>query len=330
MKVLVTGPDGLLGSNLVRELLNRGYAVTAMTQTSQTPETLSGLAIQLKTGDLLDDLRIHEIVAGMDVVIHCAANTCTYPARAEIINKVNIDGTKNVVDACLKHQVKRLIVVGSANSFSPGSIDHPGTENAPYAGYQYGLDYMDSKYVAKELVLDAVEKSGLNAVIVCPTFMIGPYDSRPSSGALILGLYNKKIPGYTKGGKNYVAVKDVAVGIANAIEKGRKGECYILGNTNLTYLEFFQKIETAIAIRRPRLKLNGRLVILFGWINSKLAGILRYKPALTYELARLSAGDHYYSAQKAVRELDLPQTPIENALKECFDWFGTNGYLTKK
>ncbi|MBI3133095.1 MAG: NAD-dependent epimerase/dehydratase family protein [Bacteroidetes bacterium] len=330
MKILVTGPDGLLGSNLVRELLSRNYQVTAMIQTHHRPATLIGLPIDFITGDLLDANRVKEAVKEMDIVIHCAANTCMFPARAEIVNRVNIDGTKHVIDACLTNKVKRLIVVGSANSFGPGSMFQPGNETVPYQGYRFGLDYMDSKYTAKELVLDAVEKDGLDAVVVCPTFMIGPYDSRPSSGALILGVYQGKIPGYTNGGKNYIAVKDVAVGIANAIKKGRKGTCYILGNTNLTYKEVFQKIGSTISVKGPRFWLPGRLVILLGWMNSKMAGIFRYRPALTYELALLSAGDHYYSAQRAVKELDLPQTPIENAIKECFDWFKENGYLNKK
>jgi dihydroflavonol-4-reductase len=327
MKILITGPDGLLGSNLVRELLHRNYAITAMIQSGQPAVTIKDLPISFVTCDLLDEERVKKVTKGMDIVIHCAANTSMFPARSETVNQVNIDGTRHVVNACLCNEVKRLIVVGSANSFGPGPITEPGTEMKPYKGFLYGLDYMDSKFIANKLVMDAVAKDGLNALIVCPTFMIGPYDSRPSSGALILGIYKGKIPGYTLGGKNYIAVKDVAVAIANAIEKGKKGEYYILGNSNLTYHEAFRKIAATLAVKSPRLRLPDTAVIALGWLNSKLAHIFNYQPGLTYELAKLSAGDHYYSAEKAIKELNLPQTPIETAIKESFQWFKENGYL---
>ncbi|MBK9192635.1 MAG: hypothetical protein IPM77_14675 [Crocinitomicaceae bacterium] len=180
-----------------------------------------------------------------------------------------------------------------------------------------------------KLVLEAVKNNDLNAVVVHPTFMIGPYDSRPSSGEMILGVYKRKIPGYTLGGKNFVPVKDVAVGIANAIQMGKKGECYILGGENLTYYEAFNKMAAVLEVKPPRLKLPSDLVITLGWINSVMAKIFRYKPGLTYQLARLATGNHYYSSKKAIVELAFPQTPIENAIKECKEWFEQNGYLKK-
>ncbi|MBK6524163.1 MAG: NAD-dependent epimerase/dehydratase family protein [Crocinitomicaceae bacterium] len=327
MKVLVTGPDGLLGNNLIRELLKRGYKVKAMTEKSEMPRTFKDLEVEQVQGNLLDKVRMQEVTRGVDYVIHCAAHTGMFPARSEIVNRVNIEGTQNIIRGCLKNNVKRLIVVGSANSFGPGCKENPGNENRTFEGAKYKLDYIDSKYMAKNLVLDAVRNDGLDALVVSPTFMIGPYDSRPSSGTMILKVVEKKIPGYTLGGKNFVAVKDVAVGIANALTMGRKGECYILGNENLTYKEAFEKIAAAVQVKSPRIKLSTRVVIAMGWLNSTFAKLFRYQPGLTYELAKLSVGDHYYSSEKAKRELDFPQTPIEVAIKECRDWFVSNGYI---
>lgn len=330
MKILVTGPDGVLGSNLVRELLKREYEVSVLLLEGTSSPTLEGLNITKYYGNILNTNNLDESIAGKDVVIHCAASTSVYPARDEFVNKVNIDGSQNIIDACLKHDIKRLVYVGTANSFGYGTThENPGKEGNPYTSIKYGLDYMDSKRKAQEIVLEAVEQKGLPAVIVNPTFMIGPYDSKPSSGEMILALYKGKVPGYTSGGKNYVAVKDAAFAMANAVTMGRVGECYILGNENLTFKEAFDKIATTIGVKPPKRNLPDFIVKSYGGVNSFLAKMFKFKPAVTKELATISCDMHFYSPEKARQELGLPQTPIEDAVKECFDWFKENGYLNR-
>ena len=329
MKVLVTGPDGLLGSNLIRELLNRGYSVTAMMENDKKSLTIENLPIQRIVANLLNTQDIINATVGVDIVIHCAASTSMFPARSEIINKVNIGGTQNIVDACKKNKVKRLIYVGTANSFGSGNLDNLGTEKNLYSSEHYGLDYMDSKYKAQLIVLENAKNGSLNAIVVNPTFMIGPFDSRPSSGEMLLSVYKRKIPGYTLGGKNFIAVKDVAVAITNAITNARNGECYILGNENLTYKQAFEKIAKTIGVNPPRIKFPTKAVLAFGKINSFLATTFKYTTKMPYELTLLSSEIHYYSSAKARDELGLPQTPIEVAIKDCFEWFLENGYLKK-
>ncbi|MDR2542474.1 MAG: NAD-dependent epimerase/dehydratase family protein [Treponema sp.] len=331
MKILVTGADGLLGSNLVRELLNRNHLVSVLLLEGTKSPTLDGLPITSYYGNILKPESLDAPFKNNEIVIHCAAATDVYPARNEFVNAVNIEGSRNIVKTCLKHSIKRLVYVGTANSFSFGtSKDKPGVEDTPYASLHYGLDYMDSKRYAQELVLEAVKNEKLPAVIVNPTFMIGPYDSRPSSGKMILALHKGKVPGYTNGGKNYVAVKDVAAAISNAIDKGRIGECYILGNENLSYKEAFEKLANAIGAKPPKLKMGNVIVKFYGTLSSLLAKIFKLNPAVTKEMAIISCDHHYYSVEKARKELDLPQTPIETAAKECFEWFKENDYLTKK
>jgi dihydroflavonol-4-reductase len=331
MKILVTGPDGVLGSNLVRELLKRNHSVSVLLLEGTESPTLEGLSITSYYGNILKPETLDVPFKNNEIVIHCAAATSVFPARNEFVNTVNIEGSRNIVNACLKHSIKRLIYVGTANSFSFGtSKDEPGVENTPYASLRYGLDYMDSKRYAQDLVLEAVRNQGLPAIIINPTFMIGPYDSKPSSGKMILALYHGKVPGYTQGGKNYVAVKDVAVAIANAIDKGKIGECYICGNENLTYKEAFDKLANAIGAKPPKLKMPDFMVKFYGAFSSLMAKIFKFEPAVTKELAIISCDHHYYSSEKARKELDLPQTPIETAAKECFEWFKENNYLTQK
>lgn len=329
MKILVTGADGLLGNNLVRELLKRDHDVTAMIEEGKKPQALVGIDVKMVEGNILNPESMNTLLEGAEVVYHCAANTNVWPAKAEIINKVNIDGTKNVIDACLKHGVKRMIFVGTANSFGSGKIDNPGNESNSYEAAHYGLDYMDSKRRAQEVVLDAVEKQGLQALVVNPTFMIGPHDSKPSSGAMILAIYNGKVPCYTHGGKNFVNVKDAAVAMANAATKGRIGECYILGHENLTYKEMFDKIGDVVGKKSPKRSLPNSIVKTYGKTSTILGKMFKFNPAVTHELSILSTEDHYYSPKKAVEELEMPQTPIEEGIKECYSWFKENDYLKK-
>jgi dihydroflavonol-4-reductase len=331
MQILVTGPDGVLGSNLVRELLNRNYEVSVLLEPGKDPLTLKGLNVKRYEGNILDKQALEEAFLNKDIVYHCAASTSVFPARNEIVNRVNVEGTQNIIELSIENKIKRLIYVGTANSFSFGSSkENPGVEGTPYLSVKYGLDYMDSKYKAQQNILEAVKERGLQAIVVNPTFMIGPYDSRPSSGAMILAIHHGKVPGFSQGGKNYVAVKDVACAMANAIEKGRIGECYILGNTNLTYKEAFGLIAKTIGAKAPKRKLPNFVVRSYGNINSMLAGLFRFQPAVTKELASISCENHYYSVEKARNELGLPNTPIEVAIKECYDWFRENNYLDPK
>jgi len=328
MRVLVTGPDGVLGSNLVRELLTRHYEVSVFLLKETKAQTLNGLAINRLYGNVLNPSDLDLCFQNQDVVIHCAAATNVFPARNASVNRVNIEGTQNVIDAALKHKIQRLIYVGTANSFGFGeTLDNLGKEFSPYKSSKYGLDYMDSKMHAQEMILNAVKLRQLPALVVNPTFMIGPYDSKPSSGIMVMALHKGKIPGYTAGGKNYIAVKDAAVAIANSLTMGKIGECYILGNENLSYQEAFEKISKAIGVNPPKRKLNTFMVIAYGRINSFFATVFKYYPSVTKELAIISCDSHFYSAEKAKNELALPQTPIEVAAKECFDWFVSNGYI---
>ena len=329
MKILVTGADGLLGSNLARELLSRGHSIRAFLQPGRQQITIEGLTLEKFPGNLLNAEEVIKAAEGCDAVIHCAASTSVWPTRSEIINKVNIDGTKNIIEAVKKNHVQRIIYVGTANSFGFGSKENPGVEGNPYKSATYGLDYMDSKLKAQQLILKEVKENSLPAIIVNPTFMFGPYDSNPSSGAMIVALYKGKVPGYTSGGRNYICVKDVAVAMANALTKGRVGECYILGNQNLSYKEAFGKIASTIGVIAPSISIPSVFAKLYGRIGSLIGNLSGKTPAISYPLSRIACDEHYFSPAKAVKELELPQTPVETGIKECFEWLQKNNYLTK-
>jgi dihydroflavonol-4-reductase len=327
MKILVTGADGLLGSNLARALLTRGHSIRAFIQPGRQQKTLEGLTLEKFSGNLLNSDDVVKAGEGCDAVIHCAASTSVWPIRSEIVNNVNIEGTKNIIKVVHHNKIQRMIYVGTANSFGFGSKENPGVEGNPYKSATYGLDYMDSKYKAQQVILNEVKENSLPAVIVNPTFMFGPYDSNPSSGAMIVALYKGKVPGYTSGGRNYICAKDAAVAIANALTKGRVGECYILGNQNLSYKEAFGKIATTIGVKPPSISIPSVFAKLYGRVGSLIGMVSGKTPAISYPLSRIACDEHYFSAAKAVRELELPQTPVETGIKECFEWLRENNYL---
>ena len=317
----------MLGSSICRELIGRGYAVKTLCQKGRSTATIDGLGIEIVSGDLLDKDRLIKEMHGCDAVIHIAASTTVWPRRSNIINLVNITGTSNVIDAVKACGLKRMVHIGSASSFTCLSKDQPATEESPYAGWKYGMDYLDSKYEAQMMLMRENVENSFPVIIINPTFMIGPYDSGPSSGMMLLSLYQGKIPGYSNGGKNFICSTDVAKGAVNALTKGRLGECYIAGNENLEYKEFFKKASYVMGKESKLRRIPDVFIYLFGFISSVIARTFHKKPTLSYGMAVMAPMSQYYSPAKAVKELDLPQTPIEQGIKDCMDWFKANKYL---
>lgn len=264
-KVFVTGANGLLGSHITRELLRRNLSVVAFTEKGSEAKTIADLpGVQIVYGDILDGREIIQASEACSFIIHAAASTAVVPARSKHINAVNIDGTQNVIIAAEKNKVKRLVYVGSATTFGFGSIENPGTESRAFCSAKFGLDYIDSKFQAHQQVLHAVKNRDLPAIIVCPTFMFGKYDSKPGSGDMLVSVYNKKVPGYSYGGKNYVYAGDVATAVVNALSMGRVGEAYILGHRNLDYKSAFHLIAQTLEVKCPVLPLPKPVVLAYG------------------------------------------------------------------
>lgn len=327
MKIFVSGADGILGNNLVRILIGRGHEVKAFIETGKRARYLEGLNIERSDGSILNYEELRNAMKGYEIVIHAAAKTDTIPPRHESYWKVNVEGTRNIIAAIKELGVRRLIHVGTANSFGHGDENEPGNETRPYTAEKYGLDYMCTKKTAQDEVLRAVREDGLDAVVVNPTFMIGPYDSKPSSGKMILAVYKGKIPGYPTGGRNFVYVGDVAKAIVAAIEKGKKGECYILGHENLSYKMAFEKMAAALGVKAPSLKMPTTLTLAYGRMLSAAEAIFRFTPPVNYPMAMISTEKHFYSSEKAIKELGMTQTPVGDALAEAVAWFRENKYI---
>ena len=326
-KVFVTGADGMLGSSVCRALIKQNYQVKAFCLSDKLQKNLADLAVEVEYGNILNKASIEKGMQGCDYVIHVAASTAMWPRRNSMVRDVNITGTINVMEAAKVHHIKRMIHIGTANSFKHGSIQNPGDEIGDYDASRYKMDYMDSKFEIQNLLLDEYKKSGFPILIINPTYMIGPFDALPSSGKMIIGIYKNKIPGYTMGGKNFVCSQDVATAAVNALSMGRPGECYIAGNKNLTYKDFFIKVNKVIGKKFELKEIPSWLVLAFGGMNSLIARMIGKKPEISYGLADIARVGMYFTAEKARKELAMPQTPIEEGIKQCIDWFKKNNYL---
>jgi dihydroflavonol-4-reductase len=327
MKILVTGADGFVGSNLVRELLKRNHEVVALIQRGVDPITLKGLPITFYYGDLLDQPSIRAAMQGCEGLVHSAAHLGVWPYYSEIQRKVNVDGTRHVMDIAMELDVKRIVFVGTANSYGYGNRQNPGDETRPYSSRHYGLGYMDTKREAQDLVLQMVKEKGLPAAIVNPTFMFGPYAAKTGATLMIDNILHGKLAGYTSGGRNYVAVKDVCVGIANALERATPGSCYLLGNQNMNYQEIFNLIAEVLSVPPPKRAFPGFVVLLFGRVATAIARLTGKAPKISYRMCRISIDENFYTPAKAIKELGLPQTPIKVAIQETVDWLRENGKI---
>lgn len=326
MQILLTGADGLLGSNLVRELKKRKHSVKAFLLPGVEPSSFNGVDIKISYGNILNKKDIAKAIKGCDAVIHAAADTSVWPSRSEIVKKINIDGTRNILELAKANNIKRFIHIGSASSFGYGTKESPGLESTPFIGDQFGLDYIDSKLVGQKMVIKAAKEEGFPALVVAPTFMFGPYDSKPGSGRVILAVYNRKLKVFASGGRNFVHVKDVAIAIANSISMGKIGESYIAGHQNLNYKEIFSLIADTLRVPVPNFQAPNILIKSFGCLNSTVSKILNSEPIISYPMAKIACNGQYYSSNKAVNELKMPQTDIKVAVKESFEWFKKSGY----
>ncbi|WP_343702346.1 NAD-dependent epimerase/dehydratase family protein [Chitinophaga sp.] len=326
-KVLVTGANGFLGANLTRELYRMGYEVKAMVRPSADLKSIADIPCEIFFGRIDNVEDVLQAMEGCNIVIHTACITEQWAISFEEYERVNFTGTQYVVEACLRRQVDKLVYVSTANTIGPGSREKPGNELNGFTLFNANSGYINSKYLAQQYVLEQVERRGLNAVVVNPTFMIGPNDSKPSSGKLLLYGLHKKVLFYPPGGKNFVHIHDVCKGILNAIQLGKAGECYLLAGANLSYREFFNLLyartrKPALMIRIPPLllKLGG----IIGTLAGKITGTTQ---KLNYSAAFLLCLQNYYTGQKSERELQLQYAPIDAAIAEALNWFEENAYI---
>jgi len=323
-KVLVTGANGLLGANIVRQLSTMGYLPKAMLRKGSNTLSLKGAKYELFEGEITNKEDVFKAVSNCDYVIHSAASTAQSPSNVESFREANIEATTMIIEACKQYNIKRFIFVSTANCFTNGSLENPGDETSEFMPWLKGSGYAYSKYLAQLEVLENVKKYAFPAIIVSPTFLIGPFDAKPSSGKLLIHGYSKKIVFYPPGGKSFVDVEYAATAICNALTNGRIGQTYLLAGMNITYKDFFRIVEKQSGKRKMLIQIPNVLLSSLGQIFEFVGKVFSLSLPLNVVNARLLSLDNYFSNEKAVTEIGLQETDLNIAVSKSINWFKQN------
>jgi len=329
MKVLVTGATGFIGGNLARELWRRGDEVRALVRPGSNLLTIEDTGIIPVEGDILDRPSVDRAVQSCEAVFHVAAAYTFWSRDPAGVSRTNVEGTVNVLEAAREAGVSRTVYTSTVGTIGLPK-DGLGTEDTPIDPKSLHGHYKESKFQAEREAM-AIAAAGMPVVVVNPTAPVGPWDVKPTpTGKMVLDFLRRKVPAYLKTGMNLVDVADVVEGHILALEKGKSGERYILGNRNVSLKEIFDILSSLTGLSAPRIRAPYWLVVGVGYADRFVEGtLLRREPAIPVEGVLASKTPAYVSCEKAVRELGQPQRPIEDALKQAVDWFAAHGYIDR-
>jgi dihydroflavonol-4-reductase len=323
MTTLVTGATGLLGNNVVRLLLERGQSVRVLVRETSNGEPLEGLDVEIAYGDVCDTESVRRAMQGARCVVHSAGIVDMGWQQSTSQQQVNVEGTRALAQAA-RDAGARMIHVSSVAALGPGTKESPSNEETPFYA-PVPCPYPITKHEAELAVLEEV-KSGLDAVIVNPAFMLGPWDWHPSSGRLLLEVVRRRPLICPPGGADFCDVRDVAAGIITAIEKGRPGARYILGGEPLSYRDAWRIFAEVCGTRGPllvaaplTLKIAGHLGDLWGKLSGR-------EPNVNSAAIGMSLFPHHFSYARAAAELGYKPRPAREAVEAAWDWFRTHGY----
>jgi len=322
--IVITGISGLVGGNLARALLSRGDEVKGLIHRDR--RAVERLDIQLMEGDLQDTQSLRRAFQGADVVYHLAASI-SLRGNASQLEAVNVLGTRNVIDACLAGGVGRLVHCSSIHAFNQTPLNFPLDETRPLALDQHHRAYDRSK-AAGELEVHKGLEMGLDAIIVNPTGITGPFDFKPSYfGKAIVALSLGKIPALVKGGFDWVDVRDVVSGMMRAEQVAPKGAQYILSGHWHSIVEIGSLVAKLTNSKTPRITVPLWLAYL-GLPLINIASRINQKEELytRFSLQALKSNRHISHA-RAAQDLDYQPRPFEKTITDAVLWFKENGYL---
>jgi len=319
--ILVTGATGHIGNVLVRYLRQQDRPVRAVLLPGEDRTPLTGLDVDVIEANVLDYPSINRAFQNIDTVYHLAGIISILPGRDPILGAVNVLGTRNIIHACLTHGVKRLVYTSSIHALR--RVPHGTTidESIPFDPEYAISEYDLSKALASIEVLNAFSQ-GLDAILVCPTGVIGPYDYRRSEiGQIILDCLRRKPQLYVSGAYDFVDVRDVAQGLILAEERGNPGETYILSGEQISVHSLLDLIRQFTGQSFLRIRIPLRLAWLAARCTPWYYQWAKIKPRLTpYSLATL-ASNSQISSEKAQRMLGYTPRPLRESLADTVHWF---------
>jgi dihydroflavonol-4-reductase len=327
MRVFLTGGTGFVGGAVARQLVNAGHSVRALVRHGSNTRQLEGLPIEQVEGDLLDVGSLERGVQGCDWVFHVAALYTFWGHPWENFYQTNVEGTRRVLQAATDAGISRVVHTSSIATLGLNDDRSPANENTPVSIDDMIGHYKRSKFMAEQVACEFA-RQGLPVVIVNPSAPVGVGDHKPTqTGKVIVDFLNGRMPAYVDTGLNLVDVEDVALGHLLAAEKGRIGECYILGGENLTLKQVLDDLAEISGRPAVRLRIPHFVTFLWAYLDINLARIFPDRvPSATPETARLSYHYEFFDSSKAVQELGFPQHPAYEALQKAVEWYRANGY----
>jgi len=299
-----------------------------MIRKTSSRKNLANLSAETVEGDLTKPESLKTALIGCDALFHVAADYRLGAPDPEELYRNNVDGTRALLEAALQGGVKDVVYTSSVAAVGhPNGSEAPGTEaDFPDLDAVIG-HYKRSKCMAEDVAREYSRKD-LRVVIVNPSTPIGAYDVKPTpTGRIILDFINGRMPAYMDTGLNFVSARDVAEGHWLAVQKGRSGERYILGNANLMLKEFLDLLSEVTGLPSPRLRLPYTLAYCVGSIDTFFSGLMRKEPRVALEAVKMARHRMFFDSTKAVKELGFVQTPIRQAIQEAVGWFTKNGYV---
>ena len=328
MKVLVTGATGFVGGAVVRALVKSGIDVRVLARAGADLQNLRNLTVERVEGDLRDPASLRTSLTGCRQLYHVAAHYALWAKDPSIFYDINVTGTKNLLEAAREVGTERIVYCSTIGAIGLPPGGGLGTEETPVSLEQMAGHYKRSKYLAEQEVLK-LAKAGLPVVIVNPSAPVGTGDVKPTpTGQVIVDFMKGRMPAYIETGMNIVDVDDVAAGHLLAMEKGRIGERYILGNKNLMLREVFEILSRLTGVKAPSIKLPtiGNSSVSLCSINGS-ANLTGQSPRIPLEGVKMAKYKMHYDCSKAIRELGIPHTPPEVALEKAVRWFRDHKYV---
>jgi dihydroflavonol-4-reductase len=327
--ILVTGATGHLGNVLVRELCSKGEKVRVFILPNENCVSLSGSCTEIVEGNILDESSLNQAMQGVDVVFHLAALVSIIPGQEHLLRKINVEGTKNVIHAATKAGVKRLVYTSSIHALARPDLGVTISEKLPFDTHNPAGAYDRTKAEASIAVLEAVN-NGLDAVIVCPTGVIGPHDYRRSEmGELILDWMGRKANLIIEGFFDFVDVRDVALGHILASQQGKRGETYILGGYRVQIQKMCQQVKDLAGIKSPIIKIPHNLALFLTHFTQGYYQLTKTRPKFTRYAIETLVSNSQISIEKARNDLGYTPRPLLSTLRDTVLWWYENRMMVK-